>query len=109
MSSPRKSEERAKDWVRSVLEEKLVAQRRRAREILKPLAKKALTRADVENAMKVLCFNHLAYCCGVDHKCGYRDELLKALGLTEDDYARYKRRCENLLWTNVLPIYRVVK
>lgn len=111
MSSPKKSEERAKDWVRSVLEEKLAHQREQTRKLLKFISsKRALTRADVENAMKVLCFNHLAYCCGVNHKCGYRDELLNAVGLTKDDYAKYKHRCENLLWTTTdIPRSKVVK
>jgi len=103
MSSPRKSDRTARDWVLSVLNEKLAAQRKRAREVLKPLAEKGkLTKGDVERAMGVLCFNHLAYCCGPKRKCGYRDELLRTIGMTKADYVRYKRRCEELLWSKLL-------
>jgi len=99
MSSPRKSEERAKDWVRSVLEEKLTHQRRRAREILKTLIEKRrkLTKRDVEKGMKILCYKHLAYCCGIEKKCGYRDSLLNAIGMTKADYIEYKKSCGVLL------------
>ena len=97
------SEERAERWVSGILEKKLRGQRRRARKTLRPLAEKKrrgerLTKGDVGRGMEVLCFKHLAFCCGAEKKCGYRDSLLEALGLGKAEYIEYKRRCERLLW-----------
>lgn len=76
---------------------------KRAREKLAWLAKKKkkgkLRGEDIDKAMKdVLCYGSLAYCCGADKVCGFRDSLLETIGMTEEQYRYYKEGCEGLLW-----------
>ena len=96
-------EEEIRRWIDKLLEEKLAQQRRVAMRKLRPLIEKRrrgeeLTREEVERAMSVTCWKHLAYCCSTKKKCGYRDMVLRALGLTKRDYSKYKKACEGLLW-----------
>ncbi len=96
--------EKGEKWVRQIVEERVRDQRRRARETLKPMTEKKrrgerLTKRDVERGLGVLCFKNLAWCCSLDKKCGYRDSLLKTIGLARKDYRRYKNRCKGLLWS----------
>jgi len=100
------SRKRADEWVSEILAEALLNQRRRAMEKLKPLAAKKrrgerLTRRDIERGMEILCYKSFAFCCDIPPKgkrCGYRDSLLRVLGLTRNDYRDYKERCKKLFW-----------
>lgn len=69
---------------------------------MKPIAEKRrkgkLTKKDVERGMRILCFKNLAHCCGPEKKCGYRDSLLRAIGMTKADYIEYKKSCKVFFW-----------
>lgn len=102
-SSPKRARGSTDEWIDAILEETLLNQRRRAMERLRPLIEKKrrgekLSKKDIEEGMKVLCYGHFCFCCGLKKRCGYRDSLLKALGLTRKDYTDYKDRCKRLFW-----------
>ncbi|MGQ4834558.1 MAG: zinc ribbon domain-containing protein [Candidatus Asgardarchaeia archaeon] len=46
--------------------------------------------SNLEEIMKLTCYGSLAYCCSPDFECAIRDEVLRLLGLTKEDYARLK-------------------
>lgn len=48
-----------------------------------------------DKAMAITCYGSLAYCCGLEKKCAIRDEALRLLGLSEDDYLKIKRYMHN--------------
>ncbi|MEM1657886.1 MAG: hypothetical protein QXX87_04995 [Candidatus Jordarchaeales archaeon] len=48
-----------------------------------------------DKAMAMTCYGSLAYCCGLEKKCATRDEALRLLGLSEDDYLKIKRYMHN--------------
>ena len=38
-----------------------------------------------------LCFGNIAYCCGLKKPCPNRDECMRRLGLTRQQYSEWKR------------------
>lgn len=87
-----------------------VAELREKYEILKRLQDKTpKTKEDVVEAMKkVLCFSNIAYCCGTPlnphgegKQCPFRDGFLDALGLTYEDYEKFKSECDDLFWRTI--------
>jgi len=48
-----------------------------------------------DKAMAITCYGSLAYCCGLEKKCTIRDEALRLLGLSEEDYLKIKKYMHN--------------
>ncbi|MCD6513597.1 MAG: zinc-ribbon domain-containing protein [Candidatus Odinarchaeota archaeon] len=46
----------------------------------------------IEEIMKLTCYGSLAYCCSPDFECAIRDEVLRLLGLTKEEYAKLKAK-----------------
>lgn len=53
-------------------------------------AKKVLVESDIEQSQTFLCYGSLAYCCGLDNKCPYRDSVRDALGIDNIMYTARK-------------------
>ena len=53
---------------------------------IRPLAK-----TTAEQAMMLTCFGSLAYCCPLSRECSRRDEALRMLGMTKEEYNNIKR------------------
>ena len=51
-----------------------------------------LTEEEVLRAMSVTCFGHIAYCCGIEKRCPFRDAALIALGISYDEFREMKER-----------------
>jgi len=48
--------------------------------------------------MEETCFGSLAFCCGLEKPCDSRSNVLKKLGLTEEDFLKLKKQFdENLI------------
>jgi predicted metal-binding transcription factor (methanogenesis marker protein 9) len=45
----------------------------------------------------LLCYNSLAYCCGLKKPCAYRDAARALLGITDEEYARLKEELDKKL------------
>jgi len=54
-----------------------------------------LTEAEAREAMAITCYGNIAYCCGIQKKCPFRDVALRALGITLKEYRKKK---EEKLW-----------
>ncbi len=54
-----------------------------------------LTEAEAREAMAITCYGNIAYCCGIQKKCPFRDAALRALGITLKEYRKKK---EEKLW-----------
>jgi len=52
---------------------------------VRPLAK-----TTAEQAMMLTCFGSLAYCCPLSKECSRRDEALRLLGMTREEYQNIK-------------------
>ena len=53
---------------------------------------KKLTEEEVLRAMSITCFGHIAYCCGVEKQCPFRDAALVALGISYEEFREMKER-----------------
>jgi len=51
-----------------------------------------LTEEEAKIAMSVTCYGHIAYCCGLEKKCPFRNMALSALGITEEQFKEMKER-----------------
>ncbi|RLF38078.1 MAG: hypothetical protein DRN00_04830 [Thermoplasmata archaeon] len=60
------------------------------------LKKDKLSEEDIEEAFGMLCFKSLAYCCGLEKKCPYRDTVLAILGITEEEYLEVKKKADEM-------------
>jgi len=73
----------------------------KAKDLRKKKEKGELTREDIEDMAKILCFKDPAYCCKsgkAGKPCINRDSFWYALGLDLDDFEEYKKRCSELFW-----------
>ncbi|MEM2155769.1 MAG: zinc-ribbon domain-containing protein [Candidatus Jordarchaeales archaeon] len=48
-----------------------------------------------DKAMAITCYGSLAYCCGLEKNCATRDEALRLLGLSDEDYLKIKKYMHN--------------
>lgn len=75
---------------------------------LEPLAeiekKNPKTLDDAVKAQASCCFMSLSYCCGtpksrfnIGKQCLFRDSVIKALGLTQEQFEEFKKRSDDLL------------
>jgi len=51
-----------------------------------------LTEEEAKIAMSVTCYGHIAYCCGLDKECPFRNMALSALGITREQFREMKER-----------------
>ena len=47
--------------------------------------------------MRGLCYRSLAYCCGTEKPCPYRDKVLKKLGISYEKFRRLKNLFDKIL------------
>lgn len=47
---------------------------------------------NIKKIQKQTCFGSLAYCCGIEKPCPARDNAIKELGLTKEDFVELKKR-----------------
>jgi len=52
----------------------------------KLLRKEPLSRTDVLNAMSITCYGNLAYCCGLEKECPWRDMARAALRIDDETF-----------------------
>jgi len=52
---------------------------------------------EIKKIMKETCFGSLSFCCSLQNKCKYRDNVLKKLGLTKKDFINLKKQFDNEL------------
>jgi len=52
----------------------------------KLLKGETLSRRDVLNAMSITCFGNLAYCCGLEKECPWRDMARAALRIDDETF-----------------------
>ena len=71
------------------------------RKIISLLKKEKLSKEDVEEALGMLCFRSLAYCCGLEKKCPYRDTVLAILGISEEEYKEVKKKADEMFRSRV--------
>ena len=53
------------------------------------------SRIDVLNAMSITCFGNLAYCCGLQKACPWRDMARAALRIDDETF----KSKENWIWS----------
>jgi len=56
-----------------------------------------VTKEDVLNAMSITCYGNLAYCCGLEKACPWRDMARAALRIDDETF----KSKENWIW-NIL-------
>jgi len=44
----------------------------------------------VKEIMKLTCFDSIAYCCGLEKRCALKDTVLILLGISPEEYIRWK-------------------
>jgi predicted metal-binding transcription factor (methanogenesis marker protein 9) len=52
-----------------------------------------ITKASAEQVMKLTCYGSLAYCCDLSRQCHLRDETLRLLRMTKDEYRAIQLEC----------------
>jgi predicted metal-binding transcription factor (methanogenesis marker protein 9) len=52
--------------------------------------KDRLTEDDIRRAMRPTCFSSLAYCCGLEKQCLWRDSALQALKISPSRFKEMK-------------------
>jgi len=57
---------------------------------------------DIEEIMKLTCYGSLAYCCGLEKNCPYRDMVLKLLGISKKEYLELKKSFHEQIITIIL-------
>lgn len=67
-------------------------------QILRKYSSGVGSREEVEELMNVTCFGNLAYCCGLEKQCFWRDTVRTILGISDEDF------CSKEKW-----IWEVVK
>lgn len=53
---------------------------------------KVVNSTDYDELKKLLCWGSIAYCCGTEKKCPFRDYVLMRLGITHREYEKLKKR-----------------
>ena len=57
-----------------------------------------MEKQEIKHIMKETCFNSLSFCCGLTRTCQYRDNVIKKLGLSKEDYIKLKEKFDNELF-----------
>ena len=52
--------------------------------------KKPDNEKDLKKLFSLLCYNNLAYCCGLEKPCYWRKAVLAILGVTSKQYKQWK-------------------
>jgi predicted metal-binding transcription factor (methanogenesis marker protein 9) len=52
---------------------------------------------DIKKKMEDTCFGSIAFCCGLEKKCPNRDEAMKKLGITKEQFNSLKDEFDNNL------------
>ncbi len=52
-----------------------------------------IPKASAEQVMKLTCYGSLAYCCDLSRQCHLRDETLRLLRMTQDEYRAIQQEC----------------
>lgn len=52
-----------------------------------------LPKTTPEQAMKLTCYGSLAYCCDLNRECHLRDQTLKLLGISKEEYQAIQTEC----------------
>jgi predicted metal-binding transcription factor (methanogenesis marker protein 9) len=52
-----------------------------------------LPKTTPEQAMKLTCYGSLAYCCDLNRECHLRDQALKLLGISKEEYRAIQIEC----------------
>jgi len=52
---------------------------------------------DRKRVRKLLCYESLAYCCGLQKPCIFRDTAMALLGISEEEYERLKKELDEKL------------
>lgn len=60
------------------------------KELARLSKKDKLTEEDVRNAMQATCYGSLAFCCGFESGCIYREAVRSVLKISDDAYLRLK-------------------
>lgn len=58
------------------------------KERVRPLAK-----ISPEQAMKLTCYGSLAFCCDLSRECHLRDEAIRLLGMTKEEFRAIQNEC----------------
>lgn len=53
--------------------------------------------ADIKKILSLTCYNNIAYCCGLQKVCIWRDAVLNLLQLTPEEYIKAKNQCQRYL------------
>lgn len=57
-----------------------------------------MDKKEINKIMKETCYDSLAFCCGLEKNCLFRDKVLKKLGLTRKDFVALKEKFNNNLY-----------
>jgi predicted metal-binding transcription factor (methanogenesis marker protein 9) len=49
-----------------------------------------------EQAMMLTCYGSLAYCCSLSRECGLRDEAIRLLGMSKEEYKMIQQECHQM-------------
>jgi len=71
--------------------EETIAKIRMLQELEDKYSDVPLTEDDIERAMSVTCFG-LAYCCGLEKSCFWRDSALQVLGISPSKFREMKAK-----------------
>ncbi|MFX1491220.1 MAG: hypothetical protein ACFFBU_03105, partial [Promethearchaeota archaeon] len=52
-----------------------------------------LPKTTPEQAMKLTCYGSLAYCCDLNRECHLRDQALRLLGISKEEYQTIQTEC----------------
>lgn len=54
---------------------------------------------DVNKVVKLVCYENLGFCCGLEKECPFRDIVLLALGIDKNEYKYLKEEFGKMLIT----------
>lgn len=55
------------------------------------------TDTEIKTILSLVCYNNIAYCCGLQKTCIWRDAVLNLMKLTPEEYIKAKDQCQRYL------------
>jgi hypothetical protein len=56
-----------------------------------------LTDFEIKAILRLTCYGHIGYCCGLQKTCPWRDAALGLLHITPEEYIKAKDQCQRYL------------
>jgi len=66
---------------------------------IESVVKEIVDSGDANKVVKLVCYENLGFCCGLEKECPFRDIVLLALGIDKEEYKDLKEKFGEMLVT----------